>query len=83
MPSGKFCYTIIEGQTDDKGNYIPSAVFENEPGHYPMMGQGLCSAPWTWGPDYHKACEVATSKNKSMGISEVEAAEILTSSMFA
>jgi hypothetical protein len=74
MPEGKFCYTIIEGQTDANGNYIPSAVFENELGHYPMMGQGECSVPWTWGPDYKKAMEVATTKNEAMGVSAQEAA---------
>ncbi len=36
MSTKKFCYTIIETQTDERGHFIPSAVIEGESGNAKM-----------------------------------------------
>ena len=68
--------------SEKHGGFIPSVVYENKPGHYPMTGNGEFSEPWVWGKDFEKAEKIASEHNARMGISEDEANEILLSSMF-
>jgi len=77
----KWCYHIITDCLADDGEHIPVLVIENEPGYYPMKGNGSCVASWKWGKDYNKACEVAKVMNKEMGVSEREAERIIGTSM--
>ena len=73
----------IDSFSEEHGGYIPSAVYEGESGHYPLVGRGEFAMPWVWGDDYEKATKIAIEHNARMGISEEEADKILTSSMFA
>ena len=77
----KFCYIIVPDQKDEHG-YIPSAVFEGEPGHRPMMGQGDCAAPWYWGKDIETAQRICDEQNAKMGLSKDDVSKI-TAAMFA
>ena len=78
----RFCYFIPAGQYDKKG-YIPSAVFEGESGHRPMLGNGACSEPWYWGADYKTACQICDGENAKLGLSQKEVHKIIASSMRA
>jgi len=77
----RFCYTAITGQFDKNG-YIPSAVFEGEKGHRPMMGQGKFAAPWYWGKTYGECQEIADLMNEDLGLTKAEAFKIVGKSMF-
>ena len=77
------CMWINETQNPDiYGGYVPSLVNENEAGHRPMLGKGEHSSPWVWGKTLKEAQEVCIEYNKQKGISEKEAFEIVTFSMF-
>tara|TARA_E500000331_G_C16601491_1_gene431907 strand:+ start:132 stop:395 length:264 start_codon:yes stop_codon:yes gene_type:complete len=75
-------YVPTDSYSEKHKGYIPSVVYENESGHYPLVGNGPFALPWVWGDDYEKATKIAAKHNASMGISEEEADKILTSSMF-
>jgi hypothetical protein len=76
------CYMIPLDQPEP-GQFIPSLVVENEPGHSPMTGRGDHAAPWIWGSTLEEAQAVCDSVNARQGISKIDAAEIVCSSMFA
>ena len=80
-PYQRFCYTIIEGQVDERGRYIPSTVFEGEKGHHPMTGADAATQPWTWGDTLAEAEKVCASKNESMGLSADDVNQIIGTSM--
>ena len=68
------CYCVpIDSYVEGEG-YQPSIVEEGEAGHSPTN--------YFWGHDFDKACEMATLLNKGMGVSEQDAIEIVSSSMF-
>jgi len=79
---GRWCYTIMEGQTSD-GQYVPSVVVENESGHRPLLGRGELSVPWRWGSDFEKAKQIAAEANEAIGVSPEDAIEIVASSIRA
>jgi hypothetical protein len=81
MTPRRFCYLVLEEQFDDKG-FIPSAVFENESGHRPMVGQGLYASPWHWGKTFEEAKEVCVTANERLGFTREDVAQIVASSMF-
>jgi hypothetical protein len=81
-PPPRWCYMIMVGQTS-QGQYVPSVVVENEPGHAPLSGNGPLSEPWRWGADYDKAREIARQANHEMGLSDEDVLDIVTSSMRA
>lgn len=70
-----WCWYIPHG-TDYDGQFIPSIVIENEPGHFPDKN-------WKWGKDYKIACKAAQQINERRGISEQEAQRIVDSSILA
>lgn len=84
LERGKYCFWINETQDPSvHGGYVPSLVVENDPGHYPMIGDPRQhQAPWVWG-DLETAQRLAKEHNESMGINEERAMQIVASSMRA
>lgn len=79
------CYYISgEFKTSD-GQYVPSLVVENEPGHIPMLGDGgATTQPWGWGATVAEAKAHCREVNATdFGITEDEALIIVASSMAA
>lgn len=68
-----------QGPEADELGYIPSLVFANESGHFPMAGDET-QAPWRWGP-YEQARKIAEQENDRLGISPRRAALIIAASM--
>ncbi len=81
LEHGHYCYHIPE-QDPEHGGYVPSIVVEHDKsGHYPMLGNGPCAAPWIWGDTRQKAQLVADAQNTRMGLSPERVTEIIASSM--
>lgn len=49
LSNKRYAYTIVMDSVDEDGNFIPVIAVENEPGYYPMTGQGEHADPWRWG----------------------------------
>lgn len=82
LEAGRYCYYVPESQDPaTHGGYVPSIVIENDPGHYPMMGQGEVAAPWVWGKTLDEARSIAAVKNARLGLTQKRVAEIIASSM--
>ena len=79
----RHCYVILETQYDPGHGYVPSIIFEDHPGHYPMRGHDEFSAPWYWGKTFSEAQATCESVNADNGITPAIADTILCSSMFA
>lgn len=75
------CFYIPPDQGSEAENlgYIPSLVFANESGHFPMAGDET-QAPWRWG-SYEQARRVAEHENERLGISSRRVALIIAASM--
>ena len=79
----RHCFVILETQFDDGRGYVPSLIFENDPGHYPMRGNGDDAEPWYWGKTFSRALEVCERVNRErFNITPKQADKILQSSMF-
>ena len=81
--TGRFCYYVNPVQ-DPKtyGGFVPSAVWENESGHNPMVGRGDHAAPWIWGETLADAEAVADKINhEDLGLSPRDVAKIISRSM--
>lgn len=76
----RMCFIVLIDQRDEHG-FIPSVVYENESGHHPLVGKGDLARPWYWGQTYEAAKDVCANQNRSLGLSEDEVVEIVTSSM--
>jgi hypothetical protein len=76
------CFIVVEGQKNANG-YIPSAVFEDESGHRPMIGSGEHAAPWYWGQDFETAQRICAEENERLGLSEADVKQIVNSSIAA
>jgi hypothetical protein len=82
----RICYYIpVDGFIEGHG-YRVSIVTENEAGHspsgaWPYTGKPGETAPWFWGNDYDKACEIAKKANERLGLTESDVLKIITSSM--
>ena len=63
--------------------FIPSLVTENEAGHSPLAGKGAFSAPWYFGHDLITARRLVDEANAKLGLTPIEAIEIVASSMRA
>ena len=76
--AARSCYWISPSQDPAvHGGFVPSIIYENEDGHFPLVGKGEGSAPWIWGKTLDEAEALAKSMNEKRGISEEEANEIL------
>jgi hypothetical protein len=80
--SRRWCFAIREYSRDEHG-YIPGVVFENEPGFYPLAGNGPCAQPWYWGTTREEADRACAHANAEAGISPEEAARIEESARLA
>lgn len=76
------CFYVPHDQFDENG-YIPSLVTENEPGHAPLTGNGRFAEPWYWGKTYEEAQKTCDRENARLGLSRLDAADIVASSMGA
>lgn len=61
----RFCYVTNDSSMRDGDGIIPSAVFEDTPGHYPMLGNGPFSSPWHWGKTVAEAKVVCDAANEN------------------
>lgn len=80
------CLYVDETMKDpETGRFIPSMIFENEPGHYPMKGDpSKHQAPWYVGSTIETAEETVKEINaEKYGVDEDQALNILISSMKA
>lgn len=77
----RFCYTVNANCEKDEHGIVPSAVFEHTPYHYPMLGNGRHAQPWYWGKTLDEAQQVCDVANAKLGLSPVDVAEIIASSM--
>ena len=76
--AARSCYWISPSQDPAvHGGFVPSIIYENEDGHFPLVGKGEGSAPWVWGKTLDEAEALAKSMNEKRGISEEEANKIL------
>ena len=82
IPRGRFCY-YVEPTQDPKvhGGFVPSTVFENESGHFPMVGQGELAVPWVWGGTLADAEGVCEKTNRDLGLSPRDVDKIISRSM--
>jgi hypothetical protein len=80
---GKRYCVFIPYSAKVEGGFIPSVVIADEAGHCPLSGQGEGAAPWVWGPSYDDAQRAAKAYNEKLGLSDMEVAEIVASSMRA
>ena len=69
-----------DGQRQSQG-YIPSAVFEGEAGHAPMLGNGAFAQPWFWGHTREEAERTCAKANERLGHTPEDVARIVASSM--
>jgi hypothetical protein len=77
------CLYVSETMFDkNHGQFIPSMIFANESGHFPMRGNGKGSLPWFVGKTIEEAERNVKAMNaEKYGINEEQAMEILISSM--
>lgn len=76
-----WCYYVDPTQNPkEHDGYVPSVVFENVPGHYPMLRtQG--QAPWVFGATLEQAEIICRRVNAQRGLSERDVTKIVASSM--
>jgi hypothetical protein len=74
----RICFYISEAMVKSHGDgsrhFYPAIVTEHEPGYNPT--------DWDFGTDFKLAQEAVISLNSKRGVSQAEATEIVTSSMF-
>lgn len=74
-----YVYWVDETQdAREKGGFQPSMVFENYPGHYPMMVDGQ---PVIWGETLEEARTECRTQNAERGLTAERVLEIRASSM--
>jgi hypothetical protein len=80
-PGTPFCVYISGSVVGPNGGYVPSVVYENIGGHFPLTGRGAHAAPWEWSKDYDAARRMADEYNRQIGVSPERSLEIVLSSM--
>lgn len=78
----RFCIYLDETMHSPNG-YVPSAVYENESGHRPLLGSGELSQPTYLGHDFEVAKQAVAEWNEKLGLSEIDVQNIMVSSMRA
>lgn len=81
-PAPRVCL-YVDATMETAHGFVPSLVTEGEPGHAPMTGNGSHAAPWYFGTTLADAERNVAAANANLGISEVDALEIVMSSMAA
>lgn len=81
----KYCFMIPEDQDPTQyGGYVPAVVIKGESGFYPLTGDpAQLQLPWVWGKTLAEAQAIADQYNAKRGLSALEVAAIITSSMRA
>jgi hypothetical protein len=74
-----FCYVVLEEQRDDNG-FIPSIVYRGLGGYHPLMGGRKGSRPHYWGKSWDEGQRLCRERNKELGLTEQDVADILESS---
>lgn len=81
IPAGtRHCIHVFQTSEVD-GGYVPSVVYENVSGHFPLSGNGAHAAPWVWGPTLEDARRFAEEANTMLGLSRRDASDIVVSSL--
>lgn len=82
VPAGvRYAYYVTQTEISE-GQYVPSVVFENVAGHFPLRG-GPDGSPWRWGSSLVNARALADEANAVLGLTKDEALEIVASSFRA
>lgn len=87
MNERRFCYVIPSDAFYEGYGFRVSIAIENDQGHYPtgddsfLTGDGRARMPWFWGMTYEEACARADVMNARMGLTPLQAAEIVASTM--
>jgi len=84
MSDKRWCFYVNPSQDFKKqGGYVPSIVYENTPGHFPLEGKkGTSELPWFWGSTLKEAQNNCSEANKDLGLNEEDINKIIISSMF-
>jgi|7_EtaG_2_1085326.scaffolds.fasta_scaffold17894_3 hypothetical protein len=78
----KMCYHIDITQDPAKhGGYVPSVIYSDKAGHYPLEGSGSMSQPWIWGDTLDKAQAICAKANERLGLTKEEAQDIVNKSI--
>ena len=78
----EMCYHIDITQDPDKhGGYVPSVIYPDKAGHYPLEGNGSMSQPWIWGDTLDKAQATCAKANERLGLTKEEAQAIVDKSV--
>lgn len=78
-----WCFYVDETMFDEGKGFVPSLVFDNEPGHYPLRGSQPDECPYYWGMTIAEARAACSAANEARGIDEARTREIVASSMRA
>jgi len=76
----RFCYYVSIHEHDEKG-YVPSVVYEDQDGHFPLRGNQPFQQPWYVGTSYSEARAVVAKFNEELGLSPIDVIEIIAASM--
>ncbi len=80
VPTGtRFAIAAFPTEIGPNGGIVPSIVYENISGHFPLRGNGDHARPWEWG-DYDTAVKLAAEYNLKLGLTADEASNIVLSS---
>jgi NAD-dependent oxidoreductase involved in siderophore biosynthesis len=83
VPAGTpFCFYVSGTLVPQDGQegLIPSIVYENISGHFPLSGGKPDDGPWVWGPSYAEAKQQEREANERIGVSPERAMDIVSSS---
>lgn len=83
MTAKRMCYYVSPTQDpDEHGGYVPSVVYEGQPGHCPLVGDpDKHQAPYIWGQTLEQAEETADRANTRMGLTQADVFGIIGSSI--
>lgn len=70
----RICYYVSPDITNEKGNFVPAIIKENERGYH--------LTDYDWGNDFSIAEKCMEKMNKRLGLTEDDVTNIIFSSMF-
>ena len=82
-PDKLWCYYVSPTQDpSEHGGWVPSVVYEDDDGYYPLTGDlKKLQAPWVWGDTRAQAEKIAEQENRKLGLTPHNVALIISSSM--
>lgn len=78
-----WCYYTSGTEFDEGRGYVPSIVFQDEAGHYPLRGSQSDQLPYYWGMTLDEAREACDAANEARGLSAEDVDAIMLSSFRA